>query len=88
MLELVNDPRPAVRAAAVDALGRAISGALGNLGAMRPRSAAAAAGAANSGGGDEEPPTPGGASDSTGGVEHMLLVALEALYNDDKVGQG
>lgn len=75
----MNDPKPPVRAAAIEALGRAITGALGALPPARPSSGgdggqqlgAAAAAAAS-------------ASESTGGVEHMLLVALEALYNGDK----
>eukprot|EP00887_Chlorella_sp_A99_P002554 scaffold6.g2554.t1 len=71
VLEVINDPRGPVRAAAIDALGRAISGALASLGAA-PQPA---------GGGDGATPSP---DSSTGGVEHMLLVALEALYNDDK----
>lgn len=76
VLEVINDPKPPVRAAAIDALGRAIIGALGSLSPVASSSAAAASEAA-----------PGArtvaARDSTGGVEHMLLVALEALYNAD-----
>ena len=60
VLELVADDKPQIREAAIEALGKAITGALESL-------------SANSG---EE--------DSTGGLEHMLLVALEALHNDDK----
>lgn len=76
MLEVINDPKPPVRAAAIEALGRAIIGALGSLGPAASGSTAAASAA-----------YPGAAaaaaSESTGGVEHMLLVALEALYNAD-----
>lgn len=59
VLEVISDPKPPVRAAAVDALGRSIIGALATL-------------------------PPGSSTESTGGLEHMLLVALEALYNDDR----
>jgi hypothetical protein len=73
VLEVMADPRPPVRAAAIEALGRAISGALASLPAAAAGEAAAAAAAA-----DERAAS---AADSTGGVEHMLLVALEALYS-------
>ena len=76
----MNDPKPSVRAAAIEALGRAITGALGSL--SPPQPLAAAAGEEAAGGPQQHPPA--AASDSTGGVEHMLLVALEALYNGDK----
>ena len=90
VLEVMNDPKPSVRAAAIEALGRAISGALGSL--SPPQQSAAAAGE-EAAGGPQQPLAhqqyqqqrlSSAASDSTGGVEHMLLVALEALYNGDK----
>jgi len=79
VLEVINDPKPAVRSAAIEALGRAVVGALGSL---PSQGVTAAAAAANSG----HQPTGhvASASDSTGGVEHMLLVALEALYSANK----
>ncbi len=59
VLELVADSKASIREAAVEALGRAITGTLTNLNVSV----------------EEE---------STEGLEHMLLVALEALHNDDK----
>ncbi|KAL4423762.1 hypothetical protein ABPG75_001063 [Micractinium tetrahymenae] len=76
VLEVINDPKPPVRATAIEALGRAIIGALGSLGPA-PSGSGAAASAADPGA------AAAAASESTGGVEHMLLVALEALYNAD-----
>lgn len=78
VLEVVGDNSPLVRAAAIDALGRAIIGALGGL------PSASTAGASASPG--KPPPSPGTShgAESTGGLEHMLLVALEALHNDDR----
>lgn len=70
VLELVADPKPPVRSAAIDSLGRAIVGALASLAAATPAGKGAGPTAA--------------AQESTGGLEHMLLVALEALYNDDR----
>jgi len=66
VLELVADSKTAVREAAIDALGRAIVGALSSLSSQSDGAARARA------------------PDSTGGLEHMLLVALEALHNDDR----
>jgi hypothetical protein len=91
-LEVIGDPKPPVRAAAIDALGRAIVGSLGEIqqGGLGGTNAVA------SGGGgttpqqqqltpiQSTPPHPPSSSSSTGGVEHMLLVALESLYNDDR----
>lgn len=78
VLEVINDPKPPVRAAAIEALGRAITGALGALPPAAPPAAAAAAS------GGEGGAAAVAAAESTGGVEHMLLVALEALHNGDK----
>lgn len=78
VLEVINDPKPPVRAAAIEALGRAITGALGSL------PPAAAPGAAAGAGADAAAGAAAAAAESTGGVEHMLLVALEALHNGDK----
>lgn len=75
VLEVIDDPKPPVRAAGIEALGRAIIGALGSLGPAASGSAAAASAAPGA--------AAAAASESTGGVEHMLLVALEALYNAD-----
>lgn len=75
VLEAINDPKPPVRAAAIEALGRAITGALGSLPAVAGRSSSEEGG---SGGSSRR------GSESSGGVEHMLLVALEALYNNNK----
>lgn len=75
VLEVIDDPKPPVRAAAVEALGRAIAGALGSLGLPSQSGAAAAT---SSGPSSDQ----ASLNDSTGGVEHMLLVALEALYAD------
>lgn len=74
VLEVINDPKPPVRAAAIEALGRAITGALGSLPAVATSSSeeGSAGGTSRRG------------SESSGGVEHMLLVALEALYNNNK----
>jgi hypothetical protein len=83
VLEVMNDPKPSVRAAAIEALGRAITGALGSLSPLQPSAAAAGEDAAG-GPQQEQQRLSSAASDSTGGVEHMLLVALEALYNGDK----
>ena len=78
MLEVVNDPTPPVRAAAIEALGRAIVGALGSL-------SPAGSGAVQGPGGEGGLAARGSlATESTGGVEHMLLVALEALHNGGK----
>lgn len=74
MLEVINDPKPPVRAAAIEALGRAITGALGSLPAVATSSSEEGGGGGTSRRGSE----------SSGGVEHMLLVALEALYNNNK----
>ena len=82
VLEVLASPKLAVRAAAMDAVGSAINGAL------QRREAAAAS---PPGGGpisisaEErqstacEPP-----ADAAAGVEHMLLVALTALYTADR----
>ncbi len=75
VLEVINDPKPPVRAAAIEALGRAITGALGSLPAVAGRTSSDDGGAGG--------PSRRG-SESSGGVEHMLLVALEALYNNNK----
>jgi hypothetical protein len=77
VLEVMNDARPPVRGAAIEALGRAIIGALGSLQLPATTNATAALSA----GADDQQAASD--SDSTGGVEHMLLVALEALYNGD-----
>ena len=61
-LEVMANSKPQVRAAAIEALSKAIVGALSQL----PRN------------------PHGGSGDSSGGLEHMLLVALESLYNDDR----
>ena len=82
VLEVMNDPKPSVRAAAIEALGRAITGALGSL--SPPQPSATAAGEQATGGPQQAQQLSSASSDSTGGVEHMLLVALEALYNGDK----
>jgi len=93
-LEVIGDPKPPVRAAAIDALGRAIVGSLGEIqqGGLGGTNVAA-----GGGGGTAQqqqlnpirstpphPPSSSSSSSSSGGVEHMLLVALESLYIDDR----
>ena len=70
VLEIISDPRPSVRGAAIEALGHAVVGTLANLRLLDATAVLSTPG--------EQP-----GSDSTGGVEHMLLVALEALYTAD-----
>ena len=75
VLEVLASPKPALRSAAMEAVGSAINGAL-----AEPAS-------------QSQPATPdsnGTATCETNtdsfqrGVEHMLLVALTALYTDDR----
>ncbi|EIE25629.1 hypothetical protein COCSUDRAFT_83636 [Coccomyxa subellipsoidea C-169] len=68
IVELLSDSRAALRTAAVDALGRALTGAL------------AACVSAPSQPGDSAESS--GAGSDWGATEHMLLMALESLYKD------
>jgi len=94
VLEIVDDPKPLVRAAAIDALGQAIVGALGglrrNTGSEnndKDHSSSSSGANASSLGNSSAfvSSTPNATVvESTGGLEHMLLVALEALHNDER----
>ncbi len=75
VLEVLASPKPALRSAAMEAVGTAINGAL-----AEPASPAEPA-SVDSNGAARNPES----SDSfERGVEHMLLVALTALYTDDR----
>ena len=75
VLEVLASPKPALRSAAMEAVGTAINGAL-----AEPASPAEPA-SVDSNGAARHPES----SDSfEHGVEHMLLVALTALYTDDR----
>lgn len=107
VLEIVDDPKPLVRVAAIDALGRAIEGALGGL--CRTTTTTTTTTAGNEDRKDYTKKSSSSSTDavvnassignntasisnitsasiveSTGGLEHMLLVALEALHNDER----
>jgi hypothetical protein len=87
IVELLHSGVPQIRAAAIDALDRLLTGALG------PAAAAAAAPAATA---PATPPAargPSGAQPAAGaaaaaltagGIEHMLLVALESVYKEER----
>ncbi|KAK9811035.1 hypothetical protein WJX73_008056 [Symbiochloris irregularis] len=85
--ELLTDERASVRAAAIDALGRAVGGALahvtsgGNVTANGdPLEASAGSGAIPST--PQSPPYR--PSEDGGAAEHMLMVALHMLYKDSQ----
>jgi hypothetical protein len=87
VLEIVDDPKPLVRAAAIDALGQAIVGALGGLSTSSNEStnnSTTAAVNSSSISTTTSSTTSTTLVESTGGLEHMLLVALEALHNDER----
>lgn len=77
VLEVLGSPKSGLRDAALDAVGRAINGALA-------RPAAAAAATADSQGLGGYGTSAESDSDAASGVEHMLLVALTALYTPDR----
>lgn len=79
LVELLSDGRPSVRAAATDAVGQAVGGALAHVTAggkdvaeASPNTMRAAAAAA----------APFEAGEDGGAAEHMLMVALETLFKD------
>lgn len=82
VLEIVDDPKPLVRASAIDALGQAILGALGGLGSSNTGAVVNASSTGNASPVSSTAHT--AVVESTGGLEHMLLVALEALHNDER----
>ena len=90
VLEVVDDTKRPVRAAAIDALGKAIIGALAVLPSANASSPSVlpSPGRLSTTTATAVIPSPVSAStpanESTGGLEHMLLVALEALHNDDR----
>ncbi len=75
VLEVLASPKPALRSAAMEAVGTAINGAL-----AEPASPAEPA-SVDSNGAARNPESP---DSFERGVEHMLLVALTALYTDDR----
>ena len=75
VLEVLASPKPALRNAAMEAVGTAINGALAEP--ASPAEPAAADNSAAALGRDS-------ADSFERGVEHMLLVALTALYSDDR----
>jgi hypothetical protein len=77
VLEVLASPKVALRAAAMDAVGKAINGALArpNLSPASPTGSRAFTEDVESASYDD---------DAAAGVEHMLLVALTALYTADR----
>ena len=75
VLEVLASPKPALRSAAMEAVGTAINGAL-----AEPPSPPEPATADSNG----QATSSNSADSFARGVEHMLLVALTALYTDDR----
>lgn len=77
VLEVLASPKLTLRAAAMDAVAKAINGALARpeLGPASPH---------GSGAGTEDAESAACDADAAAGVEHMLLVALTALYTPDR----
>ncbi|KAK9810126.1 hypothetical protein WJX72_005196 [[Myrmecia] bisecta] len=74
LVEVLDHNKASIRGAAIEALGKAVTGALHQI--LPTNDGPAARPGAGEGG--------AGAGEDGGAVEHMLMVALEALYKDDQ----